>query len=61
MAAANAIMPYVGQVPNPMLRAELANRLAERLRLDERLLREELVRGGEGSKLRSVATGRDVS
>jgi len=44
VAAANAIMPYLARVPNPMLRAELANRLAERLRLDERLLREELKR-----------------
>ncbi len=44
VAAANAVMPYLARVPNPMLRAELANRLAERLRLDERLLREELRR-----------------
>jgi DNA primase len=42
VAAANAVMPYLARVPNPMLRAELASRLAERLRLDERLLREEL-------------------
>ena len=49
VAAANAVMPYLGRVPNPMLRAELASRLAERLRLDERLLREELRRAaGEG-------------
>ncbi len=49
IAAANAIMPYLARVPNAMLRAELANRLAERLRLDERLLREELRRAaGEG-------------
>ncbi len=44
VAAASAVLPYVARVPNPMLRAELANRLAERLRLDERLLREELRR-----------------
>ena len=44
VAAANAVMPYLARVPNPMLRAELANRLAERLRLDGRLLREELRR-----------------
>ena len=49
VAAANAVMPYLARVPNAMLRAELANRLAERLRLDERLLREELRRAaGEG-------------
>jgi DNA primase len=51
VAAANAVMPYLGRVPNPMLRAELASRLAERLRLDERLLREELRRAaGEGRR-----------
>jgi DNA primase len=44
VAAANAVMPYLARVPNPMLRAELASRLAERLRLDGRLLREELRR-----------------
>jgi DNA primase len=44
VGAANAVLPYLARVPNPMLRAELANRLAERLRLDERLLREELRR-----------------
>jgi DNA primase len=37
-------MPYLARVPNPMLRAELANRLAERLHLDQRLLQEELRR-----------------
>src|SRR5208283_31317 len=45
VAAANAILPYLVKVPNPMLRAELAGRLAERLRLDERLLRDEVRRG----------------
>jgi DNA primase len=44
VGAANAVLPHLARVPNPMLRAELANRLAERLRLDERLLREELRR-----------------
>ncbi len=44
VAAANAILPYLVKVPNPMLRAELAGRLADRLRLDERLLRDELRR-----------------
>ncbi len=51
VAAANAVLPYLVRVSNPMLRAELANRLAERLRLDERLLREELRRAAvEGRK-----------
>ena len=44
VAAANAVLPYLVKVPNPMLRAELAGRLAERLRVDERLLRDELRR-----------------
>jgi DNA primase len=44
VAAVNAILPYLIKVPNPMLRAELANRLAERLRVDGRLLRDELKR-----------------
>jgi DNA primase len=44
VAAANAVMPYIARVPNAMLRSELANRLAERLRLDGRLLSEELKR-----------------
>jgi DNA primase len=49
VAAANTVLPYLVKVPNPMLRAELAGRLAERLRLDERLLRDELRRAaGEG-------------
>ena len=51
VAAANAVMPYLARVPSPLLRAELANRLAERLRLDERMLREELRRAaGEGRR-----------
>lgn len=44
VAAANAVMPYLARVPNPMLRSELATRVAERLRLDEKLLRDELRR-----------------
>jgi DNA primase len=44
VGAANAVMPYLAKVPNPMLRAELANRLGERLHLDQRLLSEELRR-----------------
>jgi DNA primase len=51
VAAANAVLPYLARVPSPLLRAELANRLAERLRLDERLLVEELRRAaGRGGR-----------
>jgi DNA primase len=54
VAAANAVLPYLARVPNPMLRAELANRLAERLHLDERLLADELRRaaGAPRSEMR---------
>jgi DNA primase len=44
VAAANAVMPYLVKIANRMLRGEVANRVAERLRLDDRLLREELRR-----------------
>lgn len=44
VAAANSVLPYLARVPSPMLRAELGNRVAERLHLDERLLRDELRR-----------------
>jgi DNA primase len=51
VAAANAVMPYLARVPSLLLRGELASRLAERLRLDERFLREELRRAaGEGRR-----------
>jgi DNA primase len=51
VGAANAVLPYLAKVPNPMLRAELANRLAERLHVDERLLRDELQRAaGAGER-----------
>jgi DNA primase len=51
VAAANAVMPHLARVPSSLLRAELANRVAERLGLEERLLREELRRAaGEGRR-----------
>ncbi len=50
VAAANRVLPHLAKVPDPMLRAELANRLAERLRLDDRLLRAELARAAEGKR-----------
>ena len=51
VAAANAVLPFLTKIPNAMLRAELTNRVAERLHLDERLLREELRRAaGEGRR-----------
>jgi DNA primase len=54
VGAANSVLPHLARVPNPMLRAELASRLAERLHLDQRLLREELrrVAGSARSEMR---------
>ncbi|MHB8652510.1 MAG: DNA primase [Terriglobia bacterium] len=58
VAAANAVMPHLARIPNPMLRAELANRVAERLHLDEKLLRDELKRvaGAGRREIRVPAT-----
>ena len=44
VAAANAVLPHLAKVPDAMLRSQLAQSLAQRLRLDERALREELKR-----------------
>ncbi len=44
VAAANQVLPYLARIPNRLLRTELATRLALRLHLDDRLLREELNR-----------------
>jgi DNA primase len=60
VAAANAVLPYLVKVPNPMLRAELAARLAERLRFDERLLRDELRRAA-GEKRAEVRVSQEVA
>ena len=50
VAAANAVMPYLARVPSPLLRSELATRVAERLRLDERLLSDELRRAASAGR-----------
>jgi hypothetical protein len=60
VAVANAIAPYVARVPNSMLRGELANRLATRLRIDDRLVREELMRAA-GIFKGEIRPQRDVS
>ena len=56
VAAVNAVLPYLNKVPNAMLRAELASRLAERLRVDERLLRDELRRAASEKRTEVRAT-----
>jgi DNA primase len=60
IAAANAVMAYLVRVPNPMLRSELANRLAERLRVDDRLLREEMRRAAAESRTQIKAREQTV-
>ena len=57
VAVANAIAPYVAKVPNSMLRGDLANRLATRLRIDDRLVREELMRAALRVARAGVAEG----
>jgi DNA primase len=44
VAAANAVLPHIARVPNPMLRVELAARLSQRLQIEEKLVRDELRR-----------------
>lgn len=44
LAVANAVLPYLARMPNPILRREMTDRLAARALLDDRLLREELRR-----------------
>ncbi len=56
VAAANAVLPYIVRLPNPLLRSEWADRLAGRLHLDDRLLRDELRRAAAGAK-RAVESG----
>jgi len=59
LAAVNAVLPYLIKVPNPLLRSELAGRLAERLRVEERVLRDELRRAA-GEKRAEVKVMQDV-
>jgi DNA primase len=44
LAVANAVLPYLARMPNPIMRREMTDRLAARALLDDRLLREELRR-----------------
>lgn len=61
--AVNAVLPYLAKVPNAILRTQLASRLAERLRVEDVLLRNELnksvqSRTGEVPVQRAPGTGR---
>ncbi|MEJ2008371.1 MAG: DNA primase [Acidobacteriota bacterium] len=44
LAVANAVLPYLARIPNPIMRREMTDRLAARALVDDRLLREELRR-----------------
>jgi DNA primase len=55
LAVANAVLPYLVRMPNPILRREMTDRLAARARLDDRLLREELRRAA-GERRPAVAS-----
>lgn len=58
IAAVNAVLPYVVRLPNPMLRSEWSDRLADRLRLDDKLFRDEMKRAAAGAK-REVKAAKD--
>ncbi|MGH9357738.1 MAG: DNA primase [Terriglobia bacterium] len=45
--AVNTVLPYLVKVSNLLLRQEIASRLAERLQVNERLLREEMKRAAQ--------------
>ena len=49
VAAANAVLPYIIRLPSPLLRVEWADRIADRLRLNSSVLREE-IRRAAGSR-----------
>jgi DNA primase len=61
IAAANAVLPYIIRLPNPLLRSEWADRLAGRLHLDDRLLREEVRRAAAGGKREMTASATAAS
>ena len=48
--AVNDVLPYLVKVSNPLLRQEMASRLAERLHVNERLLREELKKAAQSGR-----------
>jgi DNA primase len=45
--AVNFLLPYVQKIPNPILRSEWATRIAQKLRLDEPVLRSEITRAAK--------------
>ena len=60
VAAVNALLPRLARIPNRILRAETARRVAERLSVQERLLSEEIARAASERRPEVVFAGRDV-
>ncbi|HEV2426557.1 MAG TPA: DNA primase [Terriglobia bacterium] len=61
IAAANAVLPHIARLPNPLLRSEWADRLAGRLHLDDRLLRDEVRRAAAGARRQVTASATAAS
>ncbi|HET9180469.1 MAG TPA: DNA primase [Terriglobia bacterium] len=59
LAVANAVLPYLARMPNPILRREMTDRLAARALLDDRLLREELRRAAVERRTDGVTRARE--
>lgn len=59
LAVANAVLPYLARMPNPLMRREMTDRLAARALLDDRLLREELRRAAVERRTDGVTRGRE--
>lgn len=59
--AANAVLPYIAKASNALLRDEMALRLSERLRLDHKLLRNELKRAARGGETQLQAPAEAIT
>src|SRR5690348_2010015 len=59
LAVANAVLPYLARMPNPLMRREMTDRLAARALLDDRLLREELRRAAVERRTDGVTRARE--
>ncbi len=61
VAAANSLLPFLSHTPNPLLRSELAKRVAMRLHLDESLLIDQYQRAAQSGKPAAAAPAMDRS
>ncbi|HEX5412115.1 MAG TPA: DNA primase, partial [Terriglobia bacterium] len=60
LAVANAVLPYLARMPNPILRGEMTDRLSARALVDDRLLREELRRAAVERRTDGVTRAREL-